>query len=57
MQDKTIFGSITGIAGGFAGLLFSYTMFLLGISPISSINVAASLVVIDVVNLTLGGII
>ena len=32
-------------------------MFILGISPISSINVAASFVVIDVINLTIGGII
>jgi hypothetical protein len=45
------------VIGGAVGLLFSLTMFLLNISPISSINLAATMVTIDIVNLTVGGVI
>lgn len=56
MKDKVVIGSMAGAIGGAVGVIFSYTMFRLGISPMSSINLAASLVVKDVVNLTVGGI-
>jgi hypothetical protein len=57
MKDKIAFGSMAGAIGGAVGIIFSYTMFRLGISPISSINLAASFVAIDILNLTAGGII
>ena len=57
MKDDIVLGSIAGAIGGFIGLIFSYSMFLLGISPMSSINLAATLVVMDIVNLTPAGVI
>lgn len=57
MKDNVVIGAGAGAIGGLVGLILSYTIYSLGISPISSLNVAASLVVIDVLNLTTGGII
>jgi len=57
LKDKIVFGSMAGSIGGAIGLIFSYSMFLLGISPMSSINLAATLVAVDILNLTTGGII
>ncbi len=57
MKDNIALGAIAGAIGGAVGLIYSYTMFLLGISPISSLNLAATMVVMDIVNLTLGGVI
>lgn len=57
MKDKIAVGSISGVIGGTIGLTLSYSMYRLGISPISSINVAASLVVLDILNLTPTGVI
>lgn len=56
-KDTIAIGSMAGAIGGTIGIIFSYTMFYLGISPMSSINLAASFVVIDILNLTTGGII
>ncbi len=57
MKDNVAVGVIAGVIGGSIGIAFSYTMFLLGISAMSSIHLAASLVVIDVLNLTTLGFI
>jgi hypothetical protein len=57
MKDKIIAGSVAGAVGGVFGLIFSYSLFLLGISPVSSINIAGSFVALDILNLTTGGII
>lgn len=57
MKDNIAFGSMAGAIGGVIGLIYSYTLFRLGISPMASIHLAASLVVTDVLNLTIGGII
>lgn len=57
MKDTITSGSLAGAAGGAVGLIYSYTLFLLGMSPMASIHLAASLVVTDVLNLTMGGII
>lgn len=57
MKDKIVLGSIAGGIGGIIGIIFSYSMYRLGISSISSINVAASLVVLDILNLTPTGVI
>ncbi len=52
MKDNIAVGAMAGIIGGAIGMTYSYTMFLLGISPMSSIHLAATLIVIDVINLT-----
>ena len=57
MKDTIAIGTIAGLIGGTIGLLFSYSMFLAGISPMASLHLAASLVVMDILNLTIGGII
>ncbi len=57
MKDNITIGTIAGIIGGAVGLIFSYSMFLLGVSPMASLHLAASLVVTDIINLTTGGII
>ena len=57
MNDNIVVGAIAGSIGGAIGIMFSFSMYLLGISPMSSINLAATLVTIDVVNLTTGGVI
>lgn len=57
LKDYIVFGSMAGAIGGAVGLIFSYIMFLLGFTPLSSIHLAATLVTIDVLNLTTGGII
>ncbi len=57
MKDTIAIGTIAGLIGGTIGLVFSYSMFLAGISPIASLHLAASLVVMDILNLTIGGII
>lgn len=56
-KDKIAFGSMAGAIGGAVGLVFSYILFRLGISPIGSLHLAATLVTIDILNLTIGGII
>lgn len=56
-KDKIAFGTIAGLTGGAVGLAFSYTLFRLGISPLASLHLAASLVTIDIMNLTIGAII
>jgi uncharacterized membrane protein YagU involved in acid resistance len=56
-HDKIILGAMAGAAGGAIGLVFSYTMYLLGISPMSSLHLAAALVVTDIIYLTPGGVI
>lgn len=55
MKDAITMGTIAGFIGGIVGLVFSYSMFFLGISPISSVHLAASLVVTDILNLSMGG--
>lgn len=55
--DSVVLGSISGAIGGAVGMAFSYSMFLLGFSPMSSLNLAATLVVIDVLKLTTLGVI
>ena len=57
MKDNIVFGSIAGAIGGAVGLIYSYILFRLGISPMASLHLAASLVVTDVLHLTIGGII
>lgn len=52
MKDNIAVGAMAGAIGGSIGMTYSYIMFLLGINPMSSIHLAASLVVIDVINLT-----
>lgn len=52
-----VLGAMAGAAGGAIGLAFSYSMYLLGISPIASLHLAATLVVTDIINLTTGGVI
>jgi hypothetical protein len=55
--DSVVLGSISGAVGGIVGLAFSYSMFLLGFSPISSLHLAATLVVVDILKLTPLGVI
>ena len=57
MKDTIAIGTIAGLIGGTIGLVFSYSMFLAGISPMASLHLAASLVVMDILNLTIGGIV
>ena len=57
MKDNIALGSVAGAIGGAVGIIYSYTLFRLGVSPLSSIQLAASLVTIDILNLTIGGII
>ena len=57
LKDKIAIGTVAGLISGTVGLFFSYSFFHLGISLISSLQLAASLVVMDILNLTLGGII
>ncbi len=52
MKDNIIVGAVSGVIGGAVGLTYSYIMFLMGITPMSSLHIAATLVVIDVINLT-----
>jgi hypothetical protein len=52
LKDNIAVGSMAGVIGGTVGIMFSYTVFLLGLSPLSSIHLAATLVVIDIQNLT-----
>jgi hypothetical protein len=52
LKDNVAVGAIAGLIGGIIGLAYSYIMFLLGITPMSSVNLAATLVVIDVLNLS-----
>jgi len=56
MKDHIAFGSLAGAIGGAVGIVFSYTVFSLGISSLSSIQLAASFVSMDILNLTAGGI-
>lgn len=57
LKDRFITGAIGGFIGGSVGMVYSYGMFLLGITPMSSLNLAATLVVMDIMNLTAGGVI
>ncbi len=57
MKDNIAVGAMAGIIGGAIGMAYSYTMFLLGISSMSSVHLAATLIVIDVINLTALGFI
>ncbi len=57
MKDNIAVGSLAGLIGGTIGIIYSYIMFLLGITPMSSVHIAATLVVIDVINLTTLGFI
>ncbi len=57
MKDRIAFGSLAGSIGGAVGLVFSYVLFLLGITPMASVHLAATLVTQDVLNLTTGGFI
>ena len=52
MKDNIAVGAMSGVIGGAIGMTYSYSMFLLGITPLSSVHLAATLVVIDVINLT-----
>ncbi len=52
MNDNVIVGAFAGIVGGIIGIIYSHFMFLLGFSPISSVHIAASLVIIDILNPT-----
>lgn len=52
MKDNIAVGTMAGVIGGTIGITYSYIMFLLGITPLSSVHLAATLVVIDVINLT-----
>lgn len=57
MKDNIIVGALSGLIGGVVGAIFSHSMFLLGLTPISSIHLAATLIVIDILNLTTLGFI
>ncbi len=57
MKDTVAIGTVAGLIGGTVGLAYSYSMFYAGISPMASLHLAASLVVMDILNLTPGGII
>lgn len=57
MKDNIVLGAIAGSIGGAIGIIFSFSMYLLYISPMSSINLAATLVTLDILNLTTGGVI
>lgn len=57
MKDTIFAGTVAGVIAGAAGLMFSYTLFLLGITPISSVHLAATLIVMDVINLSPGAVI
>lgn len=57
MKDNIAVGAMAGAIGGVIGMIYSYIMFLLGITPMSSIHLAATLVVIDILNLTALGFI
>lgn len=57
LKDDIVFGSVAGVIGGTVGLIYSYTLFLLGVTPMSSLHLAATLVVVDVLNLTPGAVI
>ncbi len=57
MKDPIVLGSVAGSIGGAIGLIFSHSLFLLGIPPISSVHLAATMVVMDITNLTTGGVI
>lgn len=57
MKDNIAVGAMSGAIGGAIGITFSYSMFLLGITPLSSVHLAATLVVIDIINLTTLGFI
>lgn len=52
LKDNVAVGAMAGVIGGTVGMAFSYTVFLLGLSPLSSVHLAATLVVIDIQNLT-----
>lgn len=51
MKDTVFAGGIAGLAGGTVGIIFSHTMFILGFTPISSLHLAAALVLKDIMNL------
>ncbi len=56
MKDTLAIGVIAGLVGGLVGIVFSHAMFLLGINPMSSLHLAAALVVNDIFSLTPGGV-
>lgn len=57
MRDNIVFGSMAGAIGGVIGLILSYSLFLLGISPMASVHLAATLVTVDVIHLATGEVI
>lgn len=57
MKDNIAVGTLAGAIGGTIGMTFSYIMFLLGVTPLSSVHLAATLVATDVINLTTLGFI
>ena len=57
LKDKIAIGTVAGFISGTVGLVFSYGFFHIDISSVSSLHLAASLVVMDILNLSLGGII
>ncbi len=56
MRDKFIGGFVAGVIGGIIGIVFSHSLFLLGLSPISSLHLATALVVPEMFALTTGGV-
>jgi hypothetical protein len=56
MRDTFGMGVIAGLIGGLVGIVFSHTLFLLGVTSIASLHLAAALVVNDIFNLTAGGV-
>jgi uncharacterized membrane protein YagU involved in acid resistance len=51
MDDLIFGGSIAGLIGGTVGIIFSHSMFIAGVTPTSSLHLAAALVLHDVMNL------
>ncbi len=56
MRDIFIGGSVAGLIGGIIGIAFSHSLFLLGLTPISSLHLAAALVLPEMFVLTTGGV-
>lgn len=50
-------GAISGLIAGTVGVIFSHTVYLLGITPFSSIHLAAAILIRDNFKLSLGGFI
>jgi hypothetical protein len=57
MQDLIITGIAAGLAGGTVGVIFSHSLYLAGVTSLSSIHLAAALVLMEINNLTAAGLI